>query len=224
MARTARASRGDICTHVINRGNARARVFHDEGDYREFVKLMAAASARLPMRVIAYCLMPNHLHLVLWPHDDGDLSRWMQWLMTAHVRRHHRRHGTDGHLWQGRFKAFPVQKDGHLLTVLRYVERNPARAWLVGHAEDWPWSSLGTADAAALHPAPALHPGPVPRPANWRHWVNEADDPGQLVALRNSVNRGAPWGGPTWAERTAAHLGLEASLRPRGRPRKGNRP
>ena len=130
MARTARASRGDICTHVINRGNARARVFHDAVDYREFVKLMAAASARLPMRVIAYCLMPNHLHLLLWPHGDGDLSRWMQWLMTAHVRRHHRRYGTDGHLWQGRFKAFPVQKDGHLLSVLRYVERNPLRAGL----------------------------------------------------------------------------------------------
>ncbi len=224
MARTARASRGDICTHVINRGNARARVFHGEVDYREFVKLMAAASARLPMRVIAYCLMPNHLHLVLWPHGDGDLSRWMQWLMTAHVRRHHRRHGTDGHLWQGRFKAFPVQKDGHLLSVLRYVERNPLRAGLVGRAEDWPWSSLGAADAAALHPAPALHPGPVPRPANWRHWVNEADDPGQLAALRNSVNRGAPWGGRTWAGRTAARLGLEASLRPRGRPRKGDSP
>ena len=191
-------------------------MFHGEVDYREFVKLMAAASARLPMRVIAYCLMPNHLHLVLWPHGDGDLSRWMQWLMTAHVRRHHRRHGTDGHLWQGRFKAFPVQKDEHLLTVLRYVERNPLRAGLVGHALDWPWSSLGTADAPG---APALHPGPVPRPANWCHWVNEAD-PGQLEALRNSVNRGAPWGGPTWAERTAAHLGLEASLRPRGRPRK----
>ncbi len=221
MARTARASRGDIRTHVINRGNARARVFHDEIDYREFVKLMAAASARLPMRLIAYCLMPNHLHLVLWPHGDGDLSRWMQWLMTAHVRRHHRRHGTDGHLWQGRFKAFPVQKDGHLLTVLRYIERNPLRAGLVGRAEDWPWSSLGVADAPD---APALHPGPVSRPAKWRHWVNEADDPGQLAALRNSVSRGAPWGGPTWAERTAAHLGLEASLRPRGRPRKGGSP
>ncbi len=111
-----------------------------------------------------------------------------------------------------------MQKVGQLLTVLRYVERNPARAGLVGRTEDWPWSSLGTADA------PALHPGPVPRPANWRHWVNEADDPGQLAALRNSVNRGAPWGGPGWAGRTAARLGIEASLRPRGRPRKGNRP
>jgi putative transposase len=145
----------------------------------------------------------------------------MQWLMTAQVRRHHRRHGTDGHLWQGRFKAFPVQKDGHLLSVLRYVERNPLRAGLVGRAEDWPWSSLGAAD---LPDVQALHPGPVPRPAKWRQWVNETDDPGQLAALRNSVNRGAPWGGTAWAGRTAARLGIEASLRPRGRPRKGDNP
>ncbi len=224
MARTARAARAGICTHVINRGNARARVFHGEADYREFLKLMEVAGARLPMRVLAYSLMPNHFHLVLWPREDGDLSRWMQWLMTAHVRRHHRRHGTDGHLWQGRFKAFPIQRDGHLLSVLRYVERNPQRAGLVERAEDWPWSSLGAGRAADWGLAPPLHPGPVPRPANWRAWINEAEDPGQLAALRHSVNRGTPWGGPIWAKRTAARLGLEASLRPRGRPRKVNRP
>ena len=217
MPRTARASRGGICTHVINRGNARARVFHDETDYGEFLKLMDAACDRLPMRVLAYCLMPNHFHLVLWPIGDGDLSRWMQWLSTSQVRRHHRRHGSDGHLWQGRFKAFPIQQDEHLLTVLRYVERNPLRAKLAARAEDWPWSSLSAAGPA--RPL-RLHPGPLPRPARWRDWVNARDDPRELAALRTSVNRGAPWGGRSWAERTAARLGLQASLRPRGRPPK----
>jgi putative transposase len=220
---------GGLCYHVINRGNGRTRVFHNEADYREFLNLLTSASDRLPMRLIAYCLMPNHVHLVLWPHGDGELSRWMQWLLTAQVRRHHRRHGTSGHLWQGRFKAFPIQKDEHLLAVLRYVERNPLRAGLVGRAEDWPWSSLGApefpvaADQGAA-PALALHPGPLPRGANWRHWVNEAEDPDQLAALRASVNRGAPWGSPSWVRRTAGRLGLEASLRPRGRPRKADRP
>jgi putative transposase len=75
--------------------------------------------------------MPNHFHLVLWPRGDGDLSRWMQWLLTSHVRRYHRHYGGSGHVWQGRFKAFPVQKDRHLLIALRYVERNPVRAGLV---------------------------------------------------------------------------------------------
>jgi len=84
------------------------------------------------MRVLAYCLMPNHFHLALWPQADGDLSRWMQWVLTAHVRRYHRHYGSSGHVWQGRFKAFPIQADGHLLTVLRYIERNPVRAGLGG--------------------------------------------------------------------------------------------
>ena len=136
------------------------------------------------------------------------------------MRRHHRRHSTDGHLWQGRFKAFPIQQDEHLLTVLRYVERNPLRAKLVKRAEDWPWSSLSIQKAA--HPLPP-HPGPMPRPANWLEWVNEPDDPDELSALRTSVNRGAPWGSRTWVQRTAVRLGLEASLRPRGRPRKAAR-
>ena len=241
MPRTTRTLSGGHCYHVINRGNGRARVFHDEADYREFVKLMAAASDRQPrpMRLLAYCLMPNHVHLVLWPREDGELSRWMQWLMTTQVRRHHRRHGSDGHLWQGRFKAFPIQRDAHLLSVLRYVERNPLRAGLVARAESWPWSSLGAwmaadpgnpVDAAAAAgrldpaldevPTPTLHTGPLPRPANWRAWVNEAEDPDQLAALRHSVNRSTPWGTRVWTRRTARGLGIEPSLRPRGRPPK----
>ena len=131
MPRSTRTLLGGFCYHVINRGNGRARVFFGAADYREFVKLMAAAGDRLPPRLLAYCLMPNHVHLVLWPREDGEVSRWMQWLMTAQVRRHHRRHGSDGHLWQGRFKAFPIQRDEHLLSVLRYVESNPLRAKLV---------------------------------------------------------------------------------------------
>lgn len=253
MPRSLRTLSGGLCYHVINRGNGHARVFHGEADYREFVKLMAAACDRqppsrppsrppsqpppLPMRLLAYCLMPNHVHLVLWPREDGEVSRWMQWLMTSHVRRHHRRHGSDGHLWQGRFKAFPIQRDAHLLSVLRYVERNPLRAGLVTRAEAWPWSSLGALDprdpadpeapdaeqfdpALDQAPAPPLHAGPLPRPANWRAWVNEAEDPDQLAALRHSVKRSAPWGTPVWTRRTAKRLGIAPSLRPRGRPPK----
>jgi len=73
----------------------------------------------VPMRLTGYCLLNNHFHLLLWPHCDGDLSRWMQWLLTSHVRRYHRHYGGSGHVWQGRFKAFPVQDDEHYFTVLR---------------------------------------------------------------------------------------------------------
>ena len=218
MPRTARSSVGDVCYHVISRGNARQQVFPGKNDYADFVQLISAACDRLPMRVLAYCLMPNHFHLVLWPHADGDLSRWMQWLQTAHVRRYHSHHGTSGHIWQGRFKAFPIEQDEHLLTVLRYVERNPLRARLVRRAENWQWSSLRQRKS---NTRPTwLTEGAVDLPRNWLERVNRPETDAELDVLRRSVQRGAPFGAETWARRIAARLGLESSLRPRGRPRK----
>jgi putative transposase len=218
MPRSARASQGGYCYHVLNRGNARARVFHKDGDYQAFVRLLGDACQRLPMRVLAFCLMPNHFHLALWPHQDGDLSRWMQWLLTAHVRRYHKHYRSSGHVWQGRFKAFPIQHDDHLLTVLRYIERNALRANLVTRAEAWAWSSLALLEK---EPRPAwLDVGPVPRPANWLAYVQEAQTEVEVERVRRSIERGMPLGDAAWAEQTAKRLGLEASLRPRGRPRK----
>jgi putative transposase len=218
MPRTARASVGGICYHVINRGNAQHEVFHARGDYQSFVGLIGLACERVSMRVLAYCVMPNHFHLLLWPYSDGDLGRWMQWLLTAHVRRYHRHYRSSGHIWQGRFKAFPIEQDEHLLTVLRYIERNPLRAGLVEHAEDWPWSSLQEWELA--QPSSIVHPGTVPRPENWVWWVNQPQTAAELEEVRQSVNRGTPYGSPVWVRRAAIQLGLEASLRPRGRPKK----
>lgn len=218
MPRTARASIGGICYHVINRGNGRAKVFHKDADYRAFMELLTQACDRIPMRVLSYCLMPNHVHLAVWPHGDGDLSRWMQWLFTAHVRRYHRHYGTSGHVWQGRFKAFPIQQDAHLLTVLRYIEANPLRAKLVDQAEQWPWSRLGTTQSQGE--GNALCQWPVARPSDWTRTVNHAISDEALCEVRRSVNRGTPFGAETWVKTTAIRLGLESSLRPRGRPPK----
>lgn len=150
MPRTARASAGGYCYHVLNRGNARAQIFHAPDDYHAFLRVLDLACQRIPLRVLAYCLLPNHFHLALWPYADGDLSRWMHWLQTAHVRRYHRHYQSSGHIWQGRFKAFPIQQDEHLLTVMRYIERNPLRAGLVERAEHWEWSSLHRSAASRL--------------------------------------------------------------------------
>jgi putative transposase len=216
MPRTARASQGGFCYHVLNRGNARRTVFHKAGDFAAFLKLLRQAGERTPMRLLAYCLMPNHFHLVLWPFADGDLSTYMGWLLTAHVRRYHQHYHSSGHVWQGRFRAFPIQEDEHLLTVLRYSERNPLRANLVQRAQQWAWSS-----AAPPHPeAPALDPGPVPRPDRWLDFVNEPQTEAEVERLRESLRRGRPFGDPVWMRHTAVRLGLEASLRPRGRPKK----
>jgi len=219
MPRTGRAARGGYCYHVLNRGNGRSEVFHKDGDYAAFIKLLRQARERLPMRILGYCLMPNHFHMLLWPHKDGDLGRWMQWLMTSHVRRYHQHYASSGHVWQGRFKAFPIEKDDHLLTVLRYVERNPLRAELVSRVQDWRWSSvaehLGESGESGIVTA-----GPVPLPADWIEHVNQPLTEAELARMRESVNRGAPYGEKNWVTATAKALGLQASIRPRGRPRK----
>lgn len=218
MPRTARAAVGGLCYHVLNRGNGRAEVFHKPEDYDAFVALFAPACERLRMRILGWCLMPNHFHLVLRPYDDGDLGRWMQWLMTSHVRRYHRHYHSEGHVWQGRFKAFPIQADEHLLTVLRYVERNPLRAGLVKKAEAWRWSSLSL---RGQRPTPTiLSPSPVKLPRNWMESVNRPQNEAELAAVRRSIERGTPLGGAVWQRRTAERLDLTHTLRPRGRPRK----
>jgi putative transposase len=218
MPRTARASVGGMCYHVINRGNTSNEVFRANGDYHAFVDLIAHACQRLPMRVLAYCVMPTHFHLALCPHSDGDLGRWMQWLLTTHVRRYHEHYKSRGHIWQGRFKAFPIEQDEHLLTVLRYIERNPLRAGLVRRAEDWPWSSLTS--WLKDNESRIVEPSPVDRPEDWASWVSHPLTIGELEQVRQSVNRGTPYGSCEWVARTAEQLGLEASLRLIGRPRK----
>jgi putative transposase len=216
MPRTARASQGGFCYHVLNRGNGRRTVFHKQGDFAAFIKLLRQAHDRSDMRLLAYCLMPNHFHLLLWPRADGQLSDYMMWLLTAHVRRYHQHYHSSGHVWQGRFRAFPIQEDDHLLRVLRYIERNPVRAGLSARAQDWPWSS-----ATPPHgEQPAMEPGPVSRPQPWLDYVNEPQTEAEVERLRESLRRGRPFGDPLWMEQTARRLGLEASLRPRGRPRK----
>jgi putative transposase len=120
-------------------------------------------------------------------------------------------------VWQGRFKAFAIQEDEHLLMVLRYVERIPLRANLVSRAEAWRWSSLGHGDRQER--LPWLDVGPLPRPSDWLAWVNTPQTEAELARLRHSVTRGAPFGADDWVKRTAAWLGLESTLRPPGRPR-----
>jgi putative transposase len=216
MPRGARDALGGYCYHVLNRGNGRRTVFRKAGDYAAFLQLLRQAGERVDVRLLAYCLMPNHFHLALWPRRDGDLSAYMMWLTTAHVRRYHQHYHSSGHVWQGRFRSFPIQEDDHLLTVLRYIERNPVRAGLVERAEAWLWSSAATGGENR----PTLEPGPVLRPADWLRHVNEPQTEAEVERLRECLRRRRPYGNDGWTVSTARRMNLEPSLRPRGRPRK----
>jgi putative transposase len=210
--------------HVLNRANGRAALFRKEADYAAFERVLFEAYERLPLRILAYCLMPNHWHLVVWPKRGAgdDVSEFFRWLTVTHTQRHHAHYHTSGtgHLYQGRFKSFPVEADEHLYAVLRYVERNPVRAGLVESADEWLWSSAWRYYHAGRSAKPLLAEWPIDRPHDWLRRVNRAETPAELDALRRSTRRSRPYGGAAWQERIVERLGLEWTVRARGRPRK----
>ncbi|MBN1343623.1 MAG: transposase [Phycisphaerae bacterium] len=222
MGRPLRNALGGIVYHVLNRSNGRATLFESDGDYFSFEQVLEQAYARLPTRVLAYCVMPNHWHFLLWPREDDELSEFMRWLTVTHTQRWHAHHGTTGfgHLYQGRFRSFPVESDEHFLTVARYIERNALRANLVERAEHWRWGSLWRRTRGDHAAQALLTPWPVEPPRDWLVRVNRPESQKDLEALRACVARGRPFGGKEWVEQTAQSLGLATTLRVRGRPRK----
>jgi putative transposase len=221
MPRRPRVSTGGLAYHVLNRRIGRMPLFEKRADYAAFEKILHEAYERTGIRITAYCLMPNHWHLLLWPQGDGELSEVMRWITVTHTQRWHaHRHSSgSGPVYQGRFKSFPVQTDEHFLTAARYVERNAVRAELVTRAEEWQWSSLwrwARNDSSVLE---FLAEWPLERPPQWMQWVNETEKEAELENLRCSAQRGRPFGGEDWVIRTAKRLGLESALRRRGRPK-----
>lgn len=216
MGRPLRPTSADVVYHVLNRANARRPLFDDDGDYAAFERVLVQACARASMRLLAYCVMPNHWHLVIWPRQERDLSRFMNWLTLTHTQRWHQHRHTvgEGHVYQGRFKSFPVETNEYLLTVCRYVERNPVRAGLVKRAEQWRWGSAGTRGSVSVHD------WPIARPTDWPDWVNEGEATEQLSAVRKSVTKGQPYGSEPWVARMVMQWNLGATLRERGRPKK----
>lgn len=220
MGRPLRIAPGGLVYHVLNRANRRQPLFENEGDYAAFERVLAAACERVSMRVLAYCLMPNHWHLVLWPRGDGDLSRFMGWLTLTHTQRWHAHHHTVGygHLYQGRFKTLLVQQDTHPLIACRYVERNALRAGLVEREEQWRWGSCGQRHSGGGRVP--LSEWPVERPVAWTRLVNESERDEELTAVRRSVVKGQPFGNEGWGEQMVATWHLLSTVRGRGRPKR----
>jgi putative transposase len=172
MPRPPRIHPDFVPQHIVNRGNRKTRIFLSSADYLGFVAAMADAAERTVVRLVAFCLMPNHFHLVLWPFKGAEISAYMQVLMNAHLRDVMPRQGTtgQGHVYKGRYRNHLVHNERHFLNVCRYVESNALRAGLCERAEEWPWSSL-----SCTGPAPdidLLSPWPTRRPADWLNQVN----------------------------------------------------
>jgi putative transposase len=208
--------------HVLNRGVGRMQLFFKEKDFAAFEGLLEQTSESRPIRICAYCLMPNHWHLVLWPQGDGDLAGFMQQLTTKHVRRWQLYRGKVGygHVYQSRYRSFPVEEEGYFYQVVRYVERNALRAGLVDRAEAWKWSSLWRRTAGTSQQRELLGDWPLAPPNDWCRFVNQPQTEAEVEAIRRSVARGQPYGGESWVQHAAKRLGLESTLRAPHRPRK----
>jgi putative transposase len=163
--------------------------------------------------------MPTHFHLLIWPQTDTQLPLFMHWLTGTHARWYRERTETvgQGAVYQGRYKAIPVQTDNHFLRVARYVERNPLRAGLVSRAQDWRWSSLWHRDVAWTRFP--LAKWPIAWPADWIEHVNAPQNVVELMAIRRCVIRGCGIGDAGWQKEVSKTLGIPDYFRRSGRPR-----
>lgn len=221
MPRRPRVCPAGVCFHVLNRAVARLPLFEKPEDYEAFERVIEEAFQRDKLPIFSYCVMPNHWHFVVRPKTKYQVTGFFRWLTNTHTMRWHAHHHTEGtgHLYQGRFKTFPIEEDAHLLSVLRYVERNPLRANLCQRAEEWKWGSMWRRDHASETERAFLAPWPIERPRMWRAHVNKPQSESELKAIRHSVKRGTPFGTKNWISQSAARLQLKHTLRPRGRPR-----
>jgi len=223
MPRTERVAVGGYIYHIINRANARVQIFHTEDDYRLFESILEEGKKRIDMRILAYCIMPNHWHLVLSPKQDGDLIQFMSWITNTHTRRWHVAKETigGGHLYQGRYKSFLCEDDFYFLTLVRYVERNPKRANLVKKAEQWKWSSVWRRERGNEEQKKLLAPWPVLPPPNYLMWLNNPQTAKEEDAIQRSITKSSPFGSDAWVTRIIKEFGLEQTLRSAGRQKNG---
>ena len=223
MPRAIRTDIGNYCYHIINRANARLPIFFKEEDYVLFEQVLEEAKEKYNMRVLTYCLMPNHFHLVLHPRDDGDLGKFMQWLTLTHTQRWHQTKNTKGtgHLYQGRYKSFLIEEDNHLLSVIRYVERNALRAKLVKKAENWKFCSLWRRFYGNTQKKKLLSEWPISEPKDYLSFVNIPQSKEEEESIRLSVVKGKPYGNENWSIKIIKKFGLESTVRLPWRPKKG---
>ncbi|KUR73809.1 transposase [Novosphingobium sp. Fuku2-ISO-50] len=215
MARLPRVVLPGIPHHITQRGNGRQPTFFEDGDYALYLDMLAAAADRAQVKIWSYCLMPNHVHIILCPQDEDGLWRTFGDLHRRYTGFINARRRTTGHLWQGRFGSVAMD-EAHFVTALRYVALNPVRAGLVRKAQDWPWSSTRALIAGhsdhVVDVAPALE-----RVGDFAAFLGQDfDEALTYAALRKAESIGRPIGSPEWLADMEARTGLTLAPQKRG--------
>lgn len=210
MPRLARGLAGGEIYHIINRGNKKAKVFHNDADYEKFIDLVQEAKKITNVKIYSFVLMPNHFHFIVEPLGAEDLSKYMQWLLTSYVRYYNKTYQTTGHLWQGRYKSFIVQRDNYFLNLLMYIEQNPRRARL----KQWKYVASNSKFNEFIDTLP------VELPSNWQELKEETLNKKDKDKIANAIQRQSPYGKDTWVQEIAKKYDILSTINPRGRPKK----
>ena len=221
MARQPRTDVSGEIFHIINRSNARWNIFKTDKDFQGVIKSLIETIELTPIDIFAFCLMSNHWHFVVRPKNNGDMGRFFGKFTQKATQRWHTRHGTvgTGHLFQGRFKSFLVEKDEYFLQLVKYVEANALRAGMVKKAEDWVWSSLYLRLKNKELAEKTLTAWPVDMPKNYLSLVNEPLTQAHLDNIRTSIEKSRPFGNQAWVGRQVSKYDLGYTLRGPGRPK-----
>jgi putative transposase len=142
MPRGPRILLSGVCYHIINRGNQKQTLFIETSDFEKYLLLLRQYKKKFNFRLFGYCLMPNHIHLILEPRHPEELSRFMQGLTQTYTIWFNKKCGKPGRLWQGRFKSMVIEKDEYFISCIKYIEANPVRANIVPSPAEYAWSSF----------------------------------------------------------------------------------
>lgn len=219
MPRQARVVFSGVAHHITQRGNRREDVFFTDEDRLVYLDWLREYCLAFGLEVRAYCLMSNHVHLVVVPANDDALQRVLKPLHMRYAQRINRRHGWAGHLWQGRFFSSPLD-DAYQWAAVRYVERNPTRARMVRRAEDYRWSSAAAHCGLRTDPLLASASGwtrEFVAARDWSAWLAEGDEEEELSMVRRNINKGLPCGSDDFIRQLGQRAGRSLEHRPQGR-------
>ena len=204
----------DYPHHVTQRGNRRMKTFFCDDDYRAYLNLLAEGKTHAGVSVWAYCLMPNHVHIVAVPQKEDGLSQLFRFVHRHYSRRINFRENWKGHLWQERFHSFVMDKR-YLLATVRYTELNPVRARLCQRAEEWPWSSARAHLMGCNDVVTDVQPM-CDRIGDWQRYLDEGASDGELEGIRRSATTGRPAGDASFLTRLEALTGRDLKKRKPG--------